>query len=95
LKHFPGVDRSPSRLRHPVQQREEALPQPQAHPCSLHQLQDLPARQPPSEEEGPDPEAPKPVRAGQEQSENYFQFFDESRMDHCLLKTSLDYRPVV
>ncbi len=55
----------------------------------------MPARQPPSEEEGPDPEAPKPVRAGQEQSENYFQFFDESRMDHCLLKTSLDRRPVL
>ena len=81
-----AVHRSLARLRHPVQQREEALPQPEADSRPLHQLQDVPACQPPPEEEGTDPEALEPVWAGQEQPKDYFQLLDEGRLDYSLLK---------
>jgi len=46
----------------------------------------LPPSQPPAEEEGTDPKASQSVRLGQEQSEDNFQFFDASWLDHSLLK---------
>ena len=83
------ANRRTARVRAAVAQREEALPEPEADAGALRELQDVPADQPPAEEERADAQAPQPGGARQEQPQDHLSVSHAGWLDHRIL-TVLD-----